>query len=341
MIYSDSPSILLGDLAATCAKKVYRKPGSDTLKPTGFIQVGEARKIEADKFGGLTKAATMCLYKGKPGVTGDAGGVLSVIVVAIRGTASIHDWMVNFNDAAPQKRTFDSKLAALKLNDVTEDIVQSDFLGLTQEKTAYKAHEGFLNCAKFMTPKIAQELAYILKDISPAEKPILLLTGHSAGGAIASMLYAHLHSLAQTDLSNLRDKFGFIHCITFGAPPITLPPLVASNGSSILLSFINESDPIPRCDREYLNSLLRLYVSPMPKPGARWELPEPLLYNAGEVVIIGKQTEEDGATIFFKPNETGEGSLKEIVMGNPKAHKMDLYLKKVRIGGIIIDIDGS
>jgi len=127
MIHSDPPSILLGDLGATCAKKVYRKPGSDTFEPTGFIQVGEARKIEADKFGGLKKAATICLYKGKPAVTGD-GGVLSVIVVAIRGTASIHDWMVNFNDAALQKSTINSKLAALKVNDGTEDLIQSDFL---------------------------------------------------------------------------------------------------------------------------------------------------------------------------------------------------------------------
>ena len=62
--------------------------------------------------------------------------------------------------------------------------------------------------------------------------------------------------------------FKRIHCLTFGAPPISLLPLSKPqrerHEKSLFLSFINEGDPVPRADKAYVRSLLDLYTSSSP-----------------------------------------------------------------------------
>jgi hypothetical protein len=194
-------------------------------------------------------------------------------------------------------------------------------------------HGGFLACAKLMTDPVAQKIKETLKDAPSSKLPILVFTGHSAGGAVAALLYTHLlRSTESTELTALRESFAAVHCFTFGAPPITSPALAPSNQRSRFLAFVNENDPIPRCDGPYLRSLLRLFATPMPEVETLpWKLPEPVLYNAGEVLLIQKGT--GGQLVLSKPKKEGAGSLKETVMGNPHAHKMDLYLEK--LSGIV------
>lgn len=102
----------------------------------------------------------------------------------------------------------------------------------------------------------------------------LLITGHSAGGAVASLLYSHMISTSPETKSQLRDltpKFKRIHCITFGAPPVSLLPLTKPRSEklkkSIFLSFVNEGDPVARADKKYIRSLLDLYSTPPPGQG--------------------------------------------------------------------------
>lgn len=99
----------------------------------------------------------------------------------------------------------------------------------------------------------------------------LLITGHSAGGAIAALLYSHMISTSRETASQLRDlthKFKRIHCITFGAPPVSLLPLTKPGSEklkkSLFLSFVNEGDPVTRADKKYVRSLLDLYAKPAP-----------------------------------------------------------------------------
>ncbi|KAH8665134.1 Alpha/Beta hydrolase protein [Tricladium varicosporioides] len=334
----DAPTLLLVDLAANCAKKVYRKPESGDLNPFAFEEEGSSKTITGDELGNSVKATTVGLFKGKPGLTGPDGDDIRVIVVAIRGTASIHDWMVNFNDAAqpkPAKSGFETTIADLKIAD-PDTTADPEFLGKAKDGTPYTTHEGFLQCAKLMTSQVSTLIEDVLKDAPATARPILVFTGHSAGGAVAALLYIHLlKSQAKDNLTSLRSRFATTHCITFGAPPITAPAITSINERAIFLAFINEGDPIPRCDREYVNSLLRLFVTPMPKVETKWPLPDPVIYNAGEIILIPRDTENDGSTIFVKPNDTGDGSLAEVVMGNPKCHKMDLYLKKLRISMVL------
>lgn len=114
--------------------------------------------------------------------------------------------------------------------------------------------------------------------------PQLLFTGHSAGGAVASILYAHLnnknqHSPSSTQslysqpaphtsssLEKLSSKFSLVHLITFGAPPVTAPSIQLSldrssaSSNPVCYAIINEGDPIPRADDAYIDALLRLFV---------------------------------------------------------------------------------
>ena len=121
-----------------------------------------------------------------------------------------------------------------------------------------------------MIKPVAARLRTLLEEDPARASSSLLITGHSAGGAVASLLYAHMLSRTfETELNILTACFKRVHCITFGAPPISLLPLQKPSDmrlqKSIFLSFINEGDPVPRADRAYVRSLLNLYSSPAPR----------------------------------------------------------------------------
>ena len=116
-----------------------------------------------------------------------------------------------------------------------------------------------------MIRPVAARLHSLLEEDPERSSCSLILTGHSAGGAVASLLYAHmiaqnvsseLKVLAQCKLTHNMppegsaegiEDFKRIHCFTFGAPPVSLLPLRKPDSrefqSSSFLSFINEGDP--------------------------------------------------------------------------------------------------
>lgn len=135
-------------------------------------------------------------------------------------------------------------------------------------------HSGFLNTARKMIQPLAARLRQMIDDF-PGRPYSLLITGHSAGGAVAALLYAHMSSTskqAESELNNLAGCFKRIHCVTFGAPPISAVPLAKSEHpalrKSLFISFLNEGDPIARGHPSYLQSLISLYVTPAPRSSA-------------------------------------------------------------------------
>ncbi|KAG9788007.1 hypothetical protein KCU88_g1969, partial [Aureobasidium melanogenum] len=170
------------------------------------------------------------------------------IVFAIRGTSmlSIRDWGVNLS---------------------TDPVSPSGFL----DDEGNLCHSGFLKTAKAMVQPIAARLRHLLEEDPSRTSCSLLITGHSAGGAVAALLYAHmLAETVQSDLNILTGCFKRVHCITFGAPPVSLLPLQKPDSADgrlrkcLFHAFLNEGDPVARAEKPYVKSLVDLLASPVP-----------------------------------------------------------------------------
>ena len=133
-------------------------------------------------------------------------------------------------------------------------------------------HTGFLTVARKMINPVAARLRQLIEESPDRSTYSLLITGHSAGGAVASLLYSHMLSTsksAASELNILTGCFKRIHCVTYGTPPISIFPLSKPDNptlkKSLFYSFLNEGDPITRAHPTYLRSLIELYTHPAPK----------------------------------------------------------------------------
>lgn len=265
---------------------------------------------------------------------------MNTIVFAIRGTQSFLDWAVNVR-AAPTSPT--------------------GFL----DDPSNSCHSGFLSVARKMVAPVAARLRNLLEEDPTRMSYSLVFTGHSAGGAVASLLYLHLLSespVVQSELTHLRGCFKHIHCVTFGAPPLSLRPLqpspTAQGSKSMFFAFINEGDPVSRADKNYFLSLLDLYVSPAPgsllalydrkKKSAPiyWRIPSSDLSLAGRLVLLRPRDQPNSRPVFVAPPVPGgppalpprenvdacgitDTELRGVVFGDPVMHFMDLYSRRI------------
>ncbi|KAF4998772.1 hypothetical protein FGRMN_2913 [Fusarium graminum] len=258
----------------------------------------------------------------------------NTIVFAIRGTASFMDWAVNLKSVPVSPVHF--------LDD-----------------PGNMCHAGFLSVAKKMVRPVAARLRQLLRENPARSRYSLLITGHSAGGAIAALLYSHM--VAQTvgsELNVLANNFKRIHCITFGAPPVSLLPLAKPESpytrKSVFLSIVNEGDPVVRADKAYVKSLLDLLSSPPPphrkesKSRSRsrsrdekptWKVPVSTLSNAGRIVVLRSgdphAEPKDRKTVQERRKEgvlavtCVDQDLRGVIWGDPVCHLMELYLQRV------------
>ncbi|KAI9768001.1 MAG: hypothetical protein M1840_005313 [Geoglossum simile] len=169
---------------------------------------------------------------------------MNTVVIAIRGSQTFMDWAVNLNSAPASPEGF--------LDD-----------------PGNLCHSGFLSVARKMVKPVALRLRNMLEENPNRTNCSLLITGHSAGGAVASLLYAHMMARGvNSEMNFLTCCFKRVHCITFGSPPVSLLPLQKPASpqykKSHFLSFINEGDPVPRADKAYVRSLIDLYAAPAP-----------------------------------------------------------------------------
>ncbi|TVY82789.1 hypothetical protein LSUE1_G002250 [Lachnellula suecica] len=220
-----------------------------------------------------------------------------------------------------------------------------------------ECHAGFLQVAKAMVDQVAAQLQ---QHPASSERPSLLFTGHSAGGAVAAMLYCHMLSTSvNSNLTGLANQFSSINCMTFGAPPLSLTPLrKPDHGSGVFLSFANEGDPILRLsDAAYMKSLAKLMtVSPPasatatkvkvvrrsrgtsviretvsgapPAPWGElplWPTPAPPLTNAGDVILL-RDKENGSASASLVTSE----ELREVIFGDLAQHTTDMYITRVK-----------
>ncbi|KYG42717.1 hypothetical protein M433DRAFT_176515 [Acidomyces richmondensis BFW] len=235
-----------------------------------------------------------------------------VIIIAIRGSDRIlKDWTVNL-------------MSSFK--------APADFI----DDGSNACHYGFLTIAQRMAPEVGKLLGKMLKDEALPKDLSLVYTGHSAGGAVASILYLHMLSTRlKTELTSLRSAFRKIHCITFGAPPLSSRPLCLPLAYSRLgyrfLSFVNEGDIGARADLLYVSSIFKsiiLYTLKRPSDTANKYLPlaTSSLANGGQIVVIREVQNEPHkieARLLYG------GDLKYVSFGSISMHRMELYQKRV------------
>lgn len=263
---------------------------------------------------------------------------MNTIVFAIRGTQNFMDWAVNVH---------------------TAPVSPSGFL----DDPSNRCHAGFLSVARKMVAPVAARLRTLIEEDPSRMSYNLLITGHSAGGALASLLYLHMISESlkvSSELTHLRGCFRQIHCVTFGAPPVTLrprqPPTCTKRFKSMFFAFINEGDPVARADKDYFFSLLDLYVSPTPGSscsvlGSRsktrsdtyWRVPPLTLSNVGRLVLLRGSGPVSGRSAGPVPMQypqqpprenvvacgTTDAELRGLVFGDPFMHSMDLYCRRI------------
>lgn len=192
----------------------------------------------------------------------------NVIVFAIRGTANFMDWAVNLNMAPASPAGFLVGFFPFYFFSLVEE--NSDSMA-TKDDVGNLCHAGFLTSARKMVKPVAARLRQLLQENPGRSDYSLLITGHSAGGAVAALLYMHMLSTsraAESELNILTGCFKRIHCITFGTPPVSLIPLVKPDipqlKKSVFMSFINEGDPVARADKSYVKTLIELLACPEP-----------------------------------------------------------------------------
>lgn len=103
---------------------------------------------------------------------------MNVVVFAIRGSQTFMDWAVNLKSAPSSPEGF--------LDD-----------------PGNLCHSGFLSVARKMIQPVAARLRSLLEENPSRSGFSLLITGHSAGGAIASLLYAHMLAEVSSELNTL------------------------------------------------------------------------------------------------------------------------------------------
>ena len=219
-----------------------------------------------------------------------------MLVVAVRGTitSSVRDHIVNANGRGEP----------------------ADWLLSDGARVSTEAHAGFLSAAKALEPKVFENMTRLirLKD-SDRYKDVkhVLFTGHSAGGAVSSLLFLRYILRASKAYPDIR-----FSSITFGSPPVVGPKIADliphTENRGLVLSVVNEYDLVPRTDAAYIRSLVDLYRSiynlpPIQYEDAQktqhapnmdswsissseitdipcWSLPDPDFWHIGQLVLL-------------------------------------------------------
>ncbi|KAK2029841.1 alpha/beta-hydrolase [Colletotrichum zoysiae] len=128
-------------------------------------------------------------------------------------------------------------------------------------------HRGFAECANTLAPIILRHIKAALDKIQPQNRDIeIVFTGHSAGGAVASLLFCYFSTF---QVLATHQTIPTLSCISFGSPPILtadMDLLISQFSANNIffgnfLAFVNDGDPIPCMDDTYAKKLASIWHS--------------------------------------------------------------------------------
>ncbi|KAI9775386.1 MAG: hypothetical protein M1839_001241 [Geoglossum umbratile] len=183
----------------------------------------------------------------------------TVIVVTVRANAGLMDWVVNgnFELAQVEEGIIVRSTLPFPLPYAEDTATFGSPIG-SSRPTQLEAHGGFLHAARESLGDVVKALA---DAITSSRATRVLFAGHSAGGSVVNLLFAHFVTCAQR-YAFLGPSLGTaqpisLDCVTFGAPPILsrnittdLKSCLAARSvhESTFLALIIEGDPVPRLD---------------------------------------------------------------------------------------------
>ncbi|KAL9627367.1 MAG: hypothetical protein Q9204_006618 [Flavoplaca sp. TL-2023a] len=248
-----------------------------------------------------------------------------ILTIAVRGTVTKDDWMLNVN-SSPKKS---SKM-------------------LLETATW---HGGFLAVAEAMAKPISKAISDLRREHEDVSS--ILFAGHSAGGAVAQVLYAMSMSPdmilskeilgkptsvpLQIRRSQMTIDFHSIHCITFGTPPVTSVPLhqwpVETKRPGNFLSIVNEGDPVAQAQEEFIKTLVDVYALSPKDLESRYPdgvvIPQGRFRASGHTVILKDAEPDDLDSKTIEIHTTESHLLEKKLFGNPLVHPMKEYLARV------------
>ncbi len=141
-----------------------------------------------------------------------------VLYITFRGTANFKSVLTDLK-AVPGR--LEPLLSKAELFGVGASAAFLD-AGVQFEEKGFQAHGGFVSSVALIISEVCRELEYYLNRAAERGEPIhrIIVTGHSLGGAKASLVAMVLAGFKRVNVSPLSATT--IHCITFGAPKIFL-----------------------------------------------------------------------------------------------------------------------
>ncbi|TLD29240.1 hypothetical protein PspLS_03926 [Pyricularia sp. CBS 133598] len=308
--------------AALCSKAVYRKKTPNTPKIPGFVL--EARSWIQPTMDGSGKAAALLVMQ----PTESRGK--TTLFFSVRGSACRADWLRNLDQGL---------------------VPCPDLVNLPD--SVPEVHRGFVGCARTLVPHAARELETAFRETELQGRDIeIVFTGHSAGGAVAALLFCKFLTHGCLDTHRTKPT---LSCITFGAPPmldrtIDLSLSRAFSTSTtfqpgVTLAIVNDGDPVARLDRAYAALLLAVWHRVGGGGSCAGELrgrglPPLSLRGMGErVVLFDAEQDFDGGQDDEAESERLMASrldhlgLERRAWANVWAHKMDQYVEWTALVG--------
>ncbi|CAL8580657.1 hypothetical protein XPA_006377 [Xanthoria parietina] len=322
--------------AAKCSAAIYQ-PKDPWILEDDVFKYERLRYIEPTRLGTVKATAFYEARQLNPMDSQQRG----IFIVAIRGSATKVDHMVNLNNEATE----------------IEDFIPLEMLKESSERFVLpQVHSGFLMAAKALAPHVAQQLEKCTSDNGPKE---ILFTGHSAGAAVSSLLFYHFLSTASSKHSSLALK-----CITFGSPPfcntefasLTNQTQIKTEDRHLHLNFLNEFDVVPRLDKLYVLSLVDLYRSKFGLPpentdndihdsvphgyessdkiGASktWPLHAPVFVHPGNTILLSLEdaAKDKSGALRLRATQVNHPTLGSLLFCRIAAHKIAVYLANIQ-----------
>jgi hypothetical protein len=138
-------------------------------------------------------------------------------------------------------------------------------------------------------------------------------------------------------------EFRRVHCITFGAPPITTSPVLRPElppfQTGLFFNVVNEEDPVPLMQPAYVNSLLTFFTlndEDLKKHLAEkhpngFTLPAAFFRVTEPCIVLRADDATDVDAVGWNAVKIQGEKLERKLFGNPAVHSMEEgYLVRIR-----------